>query len=240
MDPHELEYRLVRLRNRVQFLLSPKGDRARHRVFIMGHPHTATTMLARLFESNGYCSQHTAGRWRTDVYKCFADRGNYRPLDLLKRVYPNSTFILNTRPSLHYMRNRVDRRVRKRLRRGRVRQRFTDRYLRGEIRRRNAFFMEFIQQLHGESNFLVFNIERPGAFGFMAESMALEGAPEVRPYSGGRQLTDAEAQHIEQAYARLGISSDRLNPFVIPGLLGVSNRQRLSEFLVDHADRIYL
>jgi len=182
----------------------------------------------------------TSRRWRTDRYDCFADRGNYRPLDLLRTCYPNSTFILNTRPSLHYVRNRVDRQVRKRLRRGRQRPRFTSRYIKGEIRRRNAFFMEFIREFHDERNFLVFNIERPGAFDFLAARMGLEGAPEVRAYSGGRQLTEPEVRRIEGAYEALGIASDRLNPFVIPGLLREPRRNQLERFMADHSDRIHL
>ena len=240
MDPYEIEYRLVRLRNRAQFILGPKGDRERPRVFIVGHPHTATTILAELFGKNGYHTQHTAGRWRTQTYECFADRGNYRPLDFLKACYPNSTFILNTRPSLHFLRNRADRLVRKSLRKGGSRPGFSERYFQGELQRRNAFFMEFIREFHGESNFLVFNIERSGGFEFVAERMGLEGAPAVRAYSGGRQLTEEDVQRIEGAYEDLGIASEQLNPFVIPALLNESQRQQVSRFLADHADRIHL
>ncbi|PAU82271.1 hypothetical protein CK501_03755 [Halovibrio salipaludis] len=240
IDPHGIEYWLVRLRNRISLRLARKGDREHPRVFIMGHPHTATTVLARLFEANGYNSQHTSRRWRTDAHECFADRGNYQPLDLLRATYPNSMFILNTRPSLHYVRNRLDRQVRKRLRKGRNRPRFSERFIRGEILRHNAFLLEFAEASRGRDDFLVFNIESPGGFQFMADWMGLEGAPEARPYSGGRYLSDEESSLIDQAYESLGVAGERLNPFVIPDLVPPESRKNLAAFLEEHRDRIRL
>jgi hypothetical protein len=78
-----------------------------NKVFVIGFNKTATSTFHILFQKNGLKSQHDDSQWNTDEYQCFSDNGNKRDWKKLYAVYPNSYFILNTRPLDDWIRSRA-------------------------------------------------------------------------------------------------------------------------------------
>ncbi|MDZ7747937.1 MAG: hypothetical protein U5K43_03100 [Halofilum sp. (in: g-proteobacteria)] len=239
-DLFELEYRLVRARNRLNFRLRSKDDRDAWKVFVVGHPRTGTGTLDRIFRENGLASLHTSGTWRTADYDCFADRGNYQPLDLLAQYYRNGFFILNTRPSMNYLRSRAINTIKKRKRDNLPQPRFTVRNGMNEIIRRNNHFLDFVTRFHGSSSFCIINIERPGAFEFAARTLGLEPVPDAWSHRGQSDVDTDLLERIRIAYRELGIENDRDNPFIIRDLLEPQEIDRVDRFLDEHSDRVFL
>ena len=69
-----------------------------HKIFVIGFNKTATSTFHILFEKHGLKSQHDGAHWDVDEYQCFSDNGNLRDWKKLYLDYPNSMFVLNTRP----------------------------------------------------------------------------------------------------------------------------------------------
>jgi hypothetical protein len=103
LDLYNLEYALVRLRNRLDFLLRSKGETGARKLFCLGPAKSGTSSLHALFEANGLTSLHSAGNWPVADYDCFSDRGDYRPFEQYDTTFPNAVFILNCRPLGSYL-----------------------------------------------------------------------------------------------------------------------------------------
>lgn len=237
LDPYELEYRLVRLRNRMFFRLSPKDSPDAGKIFVLGHPHTATISIHKMLEANGISAIHSSGHWRTWRGQAFSDRGHYQPFDLFDRYYPNSTFILNTRPCAHYLTGLL----RHSFKGVKPKPRLSVNRLADEILRRNAYFLQCAQYFLGRENLIVANIERPGALQFISQCLNLPDDRE--PWSNHKhkaELTPDLAERICSAYTELGIPDERHNPYVIRSLLNRDEQSLLDQFLTTNRDRIFL
>ena len=239
-DVLELEYRIVRARNRLRFALAPKGDRAARRIFVVGHPRTGTGTLHRIFLANGLDSVHTAGSWKTDRHECFSDRGNYQPVERLAETYPKAEFVLNTRPAWRYLRSRMNQTTKKRTRRGLPQPRFSARNAANEIRRRNAFFVDCLRLFDalGE-RFVIANIERAGAFEFICGWLGLEHQP-IWHNKTPPEVAPETAERLDAGFRLLGVEDERMNPFVFEALLEREDRDRLARFMDQYRARIFL
>ena len=67
------------------------------KIFVIGYSKCATVSFHNIFLENNLKSQHSAP-WKTKKYDCFSDLGNTYNFMRLYVQYPNSIFILNTRP----------------------------------------------------------------------------------------------------------------------------------------------
>ena len=239
-DVYQLEYALVRARNRLYFRLGPKDERDARKIFVAGHPRTGTGTLHRIFVDNGLDSAHTPGTWKTARHECFSDRGNYQPLALLDDYSRNGRFIMNTRPAWSYLKSRMNQTVKKRTNKGLVQPRFTARNVANEILRRNNHFLDFVRHFHDKDNFVVVNIERPGAFDFVCEQLDLQREKEIWHNKGRPRLAEETLGLIDAGFRLLGIEDERTNPFIIPQLLDEPERRMVEGFLSDHAERIRL
>lgn len=239
-DIYQLEYRVVRLRNRLYFHLAPKDDRDARKLFVVGHPRTGTGTLHRIFTDNGLDSSHTAGSWKTARHDCFSDRGNYQPLNLLAGHYRNALFLLNTRPAHHYVRSRMNQTMKKRKGKGMPRPRFTARNVANEILRRNNHFLDFVRCFRERENFAVANIERTGAFEFICERLNLEYEQGVWTNKAQPHLDDETVGRIDEGFRLLGVEDERMNPFIIRPLLDDAESALLDDFQERHKERVYL
>lgn len=240
-DTYQLEYLVVRTRNELYFRFGPKGDRQARKIFVIGHPRTGTGSLHLLFQQNGVNSRHTPGSWNTSRYDAFSDRGNYQPFKLFDRYFSNSFFILNTRPAYRYLRSRLNRTATSRMRKGRRSAKFTERNIENEIVRRNNYFLEVIRYFRDKPNLVVANIERPGAFAFIAGALGFENREPVSKNRGPQQvLTEQDLANIDCAFQRLGIEDEKDNPFIIRQLLSERDRKVLDDFLARRTDAVYL
>ncbi|HKJ71583.1 MAG TPA: hypothetical protein VKA55_07515 [Gammaproteobacteria bacterium] len=236
-DLYRWEHRVVRARNALYFRLHAKGDRDRPRVFVIGHPRTGTKSLHRLLQAGGWRCLHSSGNWPTDRFDCFSDRGNFQPFTRMDETYRNALFILNTRPVYKYIRSVIHHRFG----RGRKSKGWFEpsvRNIANEIRERNDDFLRFVRHFRGQDNFLVVNIERPGAFDLVGRRLGLE------PVDAGNRPRDQwrpqDLEKIEAALARLGIEQERDEPFVLDALTGEADRRTCAAFLEEGADRILL
>lgn len=240
IDVYSLEYHTVRFRNWLHNKIEAKDSSDRLKIFVVGHPRTATGTLHRTLEANGLNSKHTAGRWRTRAYDCFADRGNYQPLGALKKDYPNAVFLLNTRPAAHYIYSRLNRYVRINERKARPRPTFSRHYIKGEILRRNRHFVRFARLFMQSGDFLIFNIERPDSFNAVKEHLELDHVPEHKPATGRTILTEAEISLVRECFEELNIPDEMDNPFVIHSLLDSEQDRLVRDFINQHHSRLLL
>ncbi len=240
-DFYQLEYKLVRARNRAYFFLHKKGGRDERKIFVIGHPRTGTGTLHNIFVANGLNSLHSAGNWHTRRYQCFSDRGNYQPYDLFDGYYRNAVFLLNTRPAYAYVKSRLNRTIKSKLRSGR-RVRFSVANVENEILRRNAYFLQLVKYFADKDNFLVFNIARPDAFDFVCGRLALRnpGDEAWTKKHTSQAIDDDDVKNIDAAFERLGIVEDKDNPFIIKSLLGSREAELVDEFLRRRADCVCL
>lgn len=237
VDLYQLEHRVVRARNYLNFRLQRKDSPERAKVFVVGHPRTGTKSLHKLFLANGLRSEHTSGNWHTRHYDCFSDRGNFQPFELMDAVYPNAAFVLNTRPVYNYLRSVT----RHRFGRGRKSSGLVEpsvRNLEHEIIERNRDFLRFVRHFRDKANFCVANIERPESLAFVAERLGLQ-APDIanRP---GKQWRDQDLAKIDRAFANLGLDHRREEPLVLEELLDEADRALYRRFLTEQAERILL
>jgi len=239
-DLYELEYRLVCARNRLFTRLARRDDPGARKIFVIGHPRTATATIHQFLIDSGIRARHTAGRWRTAEYDAFSDRGNYQPFDLLDRYYPNSTFVLNTRPVANYLRSRVYQTRKGWRNRGLPQPKFSAAHARNEILRRNNDLFAAARHFVDRDNLIVMNIERPGAFRFMCRHLGLEWNGDIWRSRTSKSMDDDLAASIDAAFEQLGASEDRDNPFVIRSLLDEDERATLDRFLEVNAERVYL
>lgn len=208
-DLYDIEFAVVRARNRLNTLLSDKGDRDARKIFVIGHARTGTTSFHRAFNENGLNSEHSPGNWHLAGYDAFSDRGDYRPVDLYRGYYPNAHFILNTRPVgdwvISYMRHRDRLHSRK--------------HIVNMILRRNQYFARIISMFKSDDRLTVVDISRPGAINFGLRSAGLpEVLEETRANSGPKdQKVRSIANYEAVAASPVGRFFDR--PFLIPELL---------------------
>lgn len=240
LDAYGLEYHVVRARNRLYFRLSRKDDTGARKIFVIGHPRTGTGTIHRILLRNGVRAVHTAGNWKTAAYEGFSDRGNFQPFDLFERYYPNSVFVLNTRPLLNYLRSRMHQTLKPHRSRRVPRPRFSRANIRNEVLRRNAHFLACARHFTGRDNLVVVNIERPGALKFMSEQLGLRYEGDIWHNRRGAAMDEATAHELEAAFADLGIGDAGDNPFVIPTLLDADERDELETFLARNREHIYL
>lgn len=237
LDLYQLEHRVVRARNYLNIRFQARDAPDKRKIFVVGHPRTGTLNFHRLFRSNGLKSQHTPGRWDCRAYDCFSDRGNFQPVHLLDTYYPNSFFILNTRPLHKYIRSVIHHRFgRGKKSSGWFEPSVTN--IENEIIERNEVFLRFARRFHGRENFLVVNIEREGAYELVAEHLGLEPG-EIRntPRSGWREKDQGK---IERALSRLGIEDRREEPFLLESLLKAKDRPLARDFRRGNSHRLWL
>lgn len=236
-DLYQLEHRVVRARNYLNFRFQPKDDRGKQKIFVVGHPRTGTKSFHQLFKGNGLKSLHKSGNWDTRSYDCFSDRGNLRPLQLLVDYYPNSVFILNTRPVYKYIRSVINHRFgRGRKSSGWFEPSVTN--IENEIIERNQDFLEFVRTFKDGGNCLVANIEREGAFDFVCERLGLRSV-EIKN-SGRSSWREKDLAKIEEAFANLGIDETQEEPFLLDPLINEEERVLLQQFRETHRDSIFL
>ncbi|HKL77691.1 MAG TPA: hypothetical protein VJ985_04905 [Gammaproteobacteria bacterium] len=237
LDVYQLEHRVVRARNALNFRLQPKDRRDRAKVFVVGHPRTGTKSVHKILSHNGWNCLHTSGNWNTRKYDCFSDRGNFQPFRAMEQYYRNSFFILNTRPVYKYIRSVINHRF------GRGKRSSglippTVRNIEHEIMERNQDFLRFARHFRGKDNFLVMNIERPGAFDFLAAHLGLEWSESQRERK--KEWREQDLDKIEQAFTGLGLAADKEAPFLLDRLLSPADQELHQAFLREHADRIRL
>lgn len=237
IDPYELEYRFVRLRNRMFCQLSPKDSPDARKIFVLGHPHTATISIHKMLKAKGISAIHSSGHWRTWRGQAFSDRGHYQPFDLFDRYYPNSTFVLNTRPSAHYLTSLL----RHSFKGAKPKPKLSVNRLADEILRRNAYFTQCVQYFLKREDLIVANVERRGALKFIAQSLGLPN--DYEPWSNYKhktELTPELVERVDKAYTELGVANETDNPFVIRSLLSRNEQASLDQFLTTNRDRIFL
>lgn len=240
LDTMQLEYQVVRLRNTLFFMLSPKGERRREKYFVIGHPRTGTLALHKVFEANGIAAQHSAGNWKPWRYDAFSDRGNYQPFERFSRAYPNAHFVLNTRPAEGYLHSRMNHFARSSSRRGR-RVRITEGRARNELLQRNRFFLRAIRHFQSDDRLTVLNIARPGAMAFACERLGLDFPGDAPSKSKARQvLTEQDRASIDNAFHSLGLTDRKSHPFIFPELLDKDERRLVDDFLHQHDHAVYL
>lgn len=241
LDIFQLEYRAVRLRNSLFFRLVPKGDRGRRKYFVIGHPRTGTLALHKIFEANGIRAQHSSGNWKTWRYDAFSDRGNYQPFELFARRYPNARFVLNTRPADGYIRSRMNHIARSRGRKGLPGARFTSSHVRNELLQRNHYFLRVIRHFSGTDRLTVINIHRPGAMAFVCQRLGLDFPGDAPSKPPARQvLTERDLENIDAAFDELGLTEQKMNPFIFPELLDDDDNRFLQDFLQRHQQAVHI
>jgi hypothetical protein len=196
----------------------PKGRRDDRKVFVAGHPRTGTRSLHALFSQNGLSSKHTAGNWPVWRYEAFSDRGNYRPLTLYDRYYRHAFFVLNTRPAFKYLKSHMSH--------FQGRFTFSVKNVENEIIRRNNHFARFVRHFGDQDNFLIVNIERPGAFDFVCDQLDLENRDQPWRNKTQQHSPDEEVAKIPRAFENLGIAHRQQDPFLIPELTSSADWQR--------------
>lgn len=76
------------------------------KIFVIGYNKTGTYSFHHMFTKYGLKSQHGLN-WELEKYQCFMDgthdKGKYR---IYYEIYPNSLFILNTRPLYNWLKSR--------------------------------------------------------------------------------------------------------------------------------------
>lgn len=81
------------------------------KIFVIGSNKTGTSSLHGLFLKNGFSSQHGLD-WELEKYQCFSDGiYNHTHNNTYKNCYekfPNSLFILNTRPLYNWLYSRAN------------------------------------------------------------------------------------------------------------------------------------
>lgn len=198
IDQYDVAFSVMRARMAAHFLLSPKGEIASRRYFVIGHPRSGTTTLHRLFRSNGIASFHGPRDWRTDRFEAFSDMGHLRPIRAFDRTYPNAKFILNFRPLRNYLTSLTRH----------FPGRFTVRNAVNEVLRREAYLAWALRYFTGRTDFIVVNIEAPGAWDAVADFCDFKTA---EPEGGmihnrsKRPVTPANARVIDTALDRLGL-----------------------------------
>ena len=236
-DLYQLEHRVVRARNYLYFRTQWKDDPDRRKIFVVGHPRSGTKVFHKLFQGNGLKSQHSPGNWNTRAYDCFSDRGSFQPFPLMAAHYPNSVFILNTRPVYKYIRSVIHHRFgRGRKSKGWFEPSVTN--IENEIIERNRDFVRFVRTFQASDNCLVVNIERPGALDFVADHLGL-GRREIGN-SPRQNWREKDLGKIERAFRGLAIDDNRDEPFVLESLVDDEERALVRRFLEQNSERIRL
>ncbi|MCF8510079.1 MAG: hypothetical protein K9G43_01410 [Rhodobacteraceae bacterium] len=208
LDIYNLEYAVVRSRNRLKFFWEPKGDRQARKVFCLGTAKSGTSSLHGLFEENGLRSLHSAGNWPVAQFDAFSDRGDYRPFQAYEKHFPNAIFILNCRPLGNYLRSLAIHRTRKRaaLPKGLL----NHAMLKGQAIRRETFHIEVLRYFVGKKNLIVVDIEKPGAISFVAQRLGLDAPRNPHRHQTKIQPSDDLEMMIESALSDLGFRGSRL------------------------------
>jgi hypothetical protein len=174
-DKYDIERFIVMSRNRILTAVKPKGDTQKRKIFVIGHARTGTTSLHALFQDAGISSRHSAGNWYLANHDAFSDRGDYRPIQLYRRLYPNAMFVLNTRTMGPWVKSMLNHR----------RRIFSQREIVNLVLRRNKYFADTINLFEGDSRLVVCDITKVDAFSFIAEALNLP-TPEITPHKNVR------------------------------------------------------
>ena len=238
LDIYQWEHRVVRARNYLSFRLQPKDHPSKQKVFVVGYPRSGNHSLHVLFKKNNLNSCQTPGIWKTKQYDCFSDRGNFWPFWLMDKYYPNSIFILNTRPVYKYIRSVINHRF------GRGKKSSgwfepSTRNIQNEIIERNLDMLNFVKQCKEKNNCLVVNIERPGSFDFVCNYLRIQMVDDLenKPKVSWR---DKDLEKIEKAFHALGIEDQKEEPFLLDPLISDKDRTVKEEFLRNNQERIFL
>lgn len=208
-DIYDVECGIVKARNRLLTRIEPKGDLSAKKVFVIGHARTGTTSFYNLFNSAGMRAKHSAGNWHLAQADAFSDSGDFRPLDLYRRYYPNAYFVLNTRPLGPWLRSLL-------WQKGRT---FTEKQVVNIIHRRNLYFASVINDFRGDPRLAVVDITRPGALAFAAEHAGIPYDVDVPRANAAPKNAEVKSLSTLDAVQRgpMGAVFDR--PFIIPELL---------------------
>ncbi len=201
-DTKDIAFALIRARMRLHFTLLPKGDRARRMYFVIGHPHSGTTTLHKLFEANGINSAHTSADWQVGRHDAFSDFGQLRPVAAYDRTYPKARFILNFRPLRSYLISLATHHQRI----------FSPQSFVNEIWRRADYFAWALRYFAHRDDFIAVNIEAPAAWQAVADCCDFTvaeplGGP-VHNASDRSSISGENLHHIETALAALGLSDE--------------------------------
>lgn len=77
------------------------------KIFVIGFNKTATSSFHKLFIVNDLSSQH-GGTWNLNSHVCFSDNPEKNNFKECYKKYPNSLFILNTRPTFDWIKSRIN------------------------------------------------------------------------------------------------------------------------------------
>lgn len=163
-DLNDIALGVIRIRMRLHFMLTSKGDRQAVKYFVIGHPRCGTTSLHRLFQANGLRSFHGARDWPPARYDAFSDFGQVRPVAAYDRTYPNARFILNFRPLRAYLDSIATHHQRV----------FSVRHFVNEAYRRADYFAWVLEHFAGRDDFVAVNIEAPGAVSAVADILGID------------------------------------------------------------------
>ena len=75
--------------------------------FVIGYNKTATSSFHKLFLLNNIKSFHGL-KWDLNSFDSFSDNGEYQNFKKISKIYPNSIFILNTRPLINWIISRFE------------------------------------------------------------------------------------------------------------------------------------
>jgi len=200
LDKYDIALGVVRARMALHFRLSPRGDPAAPKIFVIGFPRCGTTTLHRLFKANGLQSQHSAGDWKLDRFDAFSDFGQMRPIQAYDRTFQNARFILNTRPVYDYVESLLTHVY--------TDWRFTPRNIQREVSRHAAHLSWALTYFAGRDDFCLLDITAPDAVNRIAAWLDLP-PPEAeltRPSNQRRTPTpERTAQVVQEGFAASGL-----------------------------------
>ncbi|CAM8622881.1 hypothetical protein MCEREM30_01075 [Paracoccaceae bacterium] len=233
-DVYTLEYALVRLRNRLDFLLRSKGETGARKLFCLGPAKSGTSSLHALFEANGLTSLHSAGNWPVADYDCFSDRGDYRPFERYDSTFPNAVFILNCRPLGSYMKSLANHLLRE----GSAVPNYlvNSSLLVGQALRRSAYHERVLRYFYRKNNILIVDIEREGSISFVASKLGLRVPEVVHHHRTKVPLSQYGHEVMKSAIMRLG------GPQVLTSqlILGQNGESSITQSLLPASEHVWL
>ena len=191
-DRYSAMLAVTRLRMAAHFAATAKGDKQDAKIFVVGHPRCGTTTLHRLFVENGLDSLHTSGNWPTGRWNCFSDFGQVRPIEAMRRCYPNAKFILNCRPVEHYLTSLADQIY--------PNWSFSTQNFINEIHRWADHNSRILDLFSGTDDCLVVNIEAKDSVERVAQFLSLsEGTSHGTPANKGKRPKNPKSKEMADA-----------------------------------------
>ena len=200
LDKYDIALGVVRARMALHFRLTPRGDPAAPKIFVIGFPRCGTTTLHRLFTANGLRSQHSAGDWKIDRFDAFSDFGQMRPIRAYDRTFPNARFILNTRPGYDYVESLLTHVYGD--------WQFTPRNILREMSRRAAYLSWALNYFAGRDDFCLIDITAPDAVARIAAWLDLPAPEAALTRASNRRRTptpDRTARVVRDGFAASGL-----------------------------------